>query len=233
MASSSRLLRIFVFLTLAIAASSLVIPIPKNKLIPSKYFSRAGSYDWRYFHDKTTREDRRADLRDLVRSYLSTFEDQGVETWLAHGTLLGWWWDARIIPWQDYVDMQVSGEGMDWLAEKLNHTQYSFNYTNAEGGESATRTYVLHVNPYRDDVGARWIDIDSGLYVDITEVRQRDRKEPKVWSSRTNQRYNGEELWPMRLSQFEGVKARIPYKYKEILVEEYGLSGLASEEQAG
>ena len=36
-------------------------------------------------------------LTALVRTYLSTMADIGVETWLMHGTLLGWWWNQKVV----------------------------------------------------------------------------------------------------------------------------------------
>lgn len=35
-------------------------------------------------------------LVKLLQSYLSTMVDLGVETWLAHGSLLGWWWNRKV-----------------------------------------------------------------------------------------------------------------------------------------
>jgi hypothetical protein len=32
----------------------------------------------------------------LIQSYLVTMEDIGVETWLVHGTLLGWYWNQKV-----------------------------------------------------------------------------------------------------------------------------------------
>jgi hypothetical protein len=35
----------------------------------------------------------------MIRAYLMTFNELGLETWIAHGTLLGWWWNGKILPW--------------------------------------------------------------------------------------------------------------------------------------
>jgi hypothetical protein len=35
-------------------------------------------------------------LKALVQSYLSAMVDIGVETWLMHGTLIGWWWNRKV-----------------------------------------------------------------------------------------------------------------------------------------
>jgi hypothetical protein len=32
----------------------------------------------------------------LIQTYLATFADIGVETWIMHGSLLGWWWNRKV-----------------------------------------------------------------------------------------------------------------------------------------
>lgn len=32
----------------------------------------------------------------LVESYLMTMSDIGAETWIMHGTLMGWWWNRKV-----------------------------------------------------------------------------------------------------------------------------------------
>jgi hypothetical protein len=31
-----------------------------------------------------------------MQTYLATIADIGVETWLMHGSLLGWWWNKKV-----------------------------------------------------------------------------------------------------------------------------------------
>jgi hypothetical protein len=40
--------------------------------------------------------ERKQALSNLIQTYLATFSDIGVETWLMHGTLLGWWWNRKV-----------------------------------------------------------------------------------------------------------------------------------------
>jgi hypothetical protein len=50
----------------------------------------------RFADQKLGYEDQQRALRDLMRTYLSTFAHIGVDTWLAHGSLLGWWWGKKV-----------------------------------------------------------------------------------------------------------------------------------------
>jgi hypothetical protein len=35
-------------------------------------------------------------IKALIQTYLSTFRELGVQTWLMHGSLLGWWWGKKV-----------------------------------------------------------------------------------------------------------------------------------------
>jgi hypothetical protein len=40
--------------------------------------------------------EQKRELKNLLQTYLATFSDLGIETWLMHGTLLGWWWNRQV-----------------------------------------------------------------------------------------------------------------------------------------
>lgn len=48
-------------------------------------------------------EDQRTNLTSLIQSYLSTMADLGAETWIIHGTLMGWWWNRKVRLSEDLV----------------------------------------------------------------------------------------------------------------------------------
>jgi hypothetical protein len=33
----------------------------------------------------------------MVRAYLTFFREKKMDTWIAHGTLLGWWWNGQVL----------------------------------------------------------------------------------------------------------------------------------------
>ena len=67
-----------------------------------KYFHEPGGselanhYDSRYEHGILSYEDKQDTQVHMMRAYLDFFKKNGIETWLAHGTLLGWWWNGRV-----------------------------------------------------------------------------------------------------------------------------------------
>ncbi|KAF2016503.1 hypothetical protein BU24DRAFT_462649 [Aaosphaeria arxii CBS 175.79] len=199
----------------------------------NKYFHEPGGnlelghYDARYFHGIVSDEERTDTQFHMIRAYLQFFRDQGLDTWIAHGTLLGWWWNGKRLPWDFDMDTQVSGATLQYLGE--NHNQSRHKYTSEDG--SVKREYLLDVNPWiwertRGDgmniIDARWVDVRNGLFIDITGLSEThpDTK-PGVWSCKNYHRYKTSELFPMRETIFEGVLAKVPYAYDKILIDEY------------
>lgn len=198
-----------------------------------KYFhepggdSTLGHYDKRYFHGVVSDEERRDTQAHMVRAYLDFFRQNKLDTWIAHGTLLGWWWNGQRLPWDFDLDTQVSGATLHHLGEVYNQTNY--NYTSDDG--RVERTYLLDVNPWiwervrgngLNIIDARWIDLRNGLFIDITGLSEtHPDKQPGVWSCKNYHHYRTDELYPLRETMFEGVVAKVPYNFDKVLVDEY------------
>ncbi|KHO00257.1 mannosylphosphate transferase [Metarhizium album ARSEF 1941] len=212
----------------------------------TKYFSEPGGsynlvhYDSRYFQRELDAAERRAALRALIRSYLSLTSHYNIETWLAHGTLMGWWWGGRILPWDSDIDVQLSFETLDLLAREFNFTEFRYDLPPAHG-RPASRTYLLDINPYYSEPGigdgnnvidARWIDTETGMFVDITALRREDDGSG-AWACKDGHRYSGTDLWPLKESELEGVRALVPAQSTLLLRREYGDDSTKKEEYEG
>ena len=175
----------------------------------------------------------------MIRAYLRFFKDNDIETWIAHGTLLGWWWNGKMLPWDADIDTQVSDLTLSYMANYLNMTIYHY----VDESNSIARDYLLDVNPWffereRGDgmniIDARWIDIRNGLYIDITGLSETEPdKHPGVWNCKNYHHYPIKDLYPMRESTFEGMPAKVPYAYEKILVDEYAEKALILTEYQG
>lgn len=122
----------------------------------------------------------RQTLKALLESYISTMGDLSVSTWLAHGPLIGWYWNRKLLPWDTDIDVHVSEEGIEVLARSFNMTEYSYP---VPPGRTA-RTYLLDINPHysivsekdvANRIDARWIDTTNGKFIDITAVHRNGR----------------------------------------------------------
>ncbi|KAJ0162250.1 Uncharacterized protein CTA2_4855 [Colletotrichum tanaceti] len=207
----------------------------------AKYFREASfsaHYDARFASKPLNETAQRDAVKVLVQTYLATLADLGVQTWLMHGSLLGWWWNKQILPWDSDADVQVTEDGITFLAAYYNMTTWYFEYSSIPQG----RFFQLEVNPNyhqgQDNsdegnvVDARWIDMDSGLFIDVTAVRYvKDHPEGAgVLASKDGHEFRDTYLYPLLETTFVGVKAKIPYKYREMLVAEYGEKALSQKE---
>jgi LicD family len=147
---------------------------PKEKYFHESTFHP--HYDGRFAAKVLGAEDRLPHLTDLIRTFLATAADIGIEVWLMHGSLLGWWWNQKILPWDSDIDLQVSEPTIAFMAKYYNMTEYHFQLP----GNRKGRTYLLEVNPRYtirgpedklNVIDARWIDTETGLFVDISTVR--------------------------------------------------------------
>ncbi|KAI9831091.1 MAG: hypothetical protein M1826_003989 [Phylliscum demangeonii] len=226
--------------------ASLIQTDNAKSMVPEfKYFLEAGEgsilghYDKRFFTEVLSDQDREHTLHHMIRAYLNTCRERGLETWIAHGTLLGWWWNQKILPWDWDIDVQVTESTLTHLAASLNGT--TFHYRSDD--QTVQRQYLLDVNPFgrersRDGglnvIDARWIDVRSGLFVDIAALSETHPDlAPGVLSCKNYHRYPTADIFPLRPTTFEGVPAYVPFAYDGILTHEYDAKALLLTEFAG
>ncbi|KAI9839759.1 MAG: hypothetical protein M1838_004261 [Thelocarpon superellum] len=200
-----------------------------------KYFHESifhPHYDGRFAEKTLSYAEKMESLPVMVQAYLATMRDLGLETWLVHGSLLGWWWNRKTLPWDTDVDVQVAESTMHFLAEYYNMTTYRYQSPQFPQG----RFYMIEVNPNYavreggdplNTIDARWVDMDTGLFIDITAVRRNfTRPEPDVFSCKDGHDYRENQIFPLRDSTFEGKPVKVPYAYTELLKTEYGSRAL-------
>lgn len=103
---------------------------PRPIMEDEKYFHENhynNHYDARYFTTVLPEEERQLNLKYLVQTYLLFAQDIHVQTWLMHGTLLGWWWNKKILPWDSDADFMVMESDMKFLASYHNMTIHHFD----------------------------------------------------------------------------------------------------------
>ncbi|CAG8955697.1 hypothetical protein HYFRA_00010963 [Hymenoscyphus fraxineus] len=199
---------------------------------PEKFFHESifhAHYDGRYADHELGYQERKEVLTNLIQTYLTTMADIGVESWIMHGTLLGWWWNRKILPWDSDSDVQVTEATMSYLASFYNMTTYYYQTPRIPDG----REYMLEINPHYINrsqldslnvIDARWVDMESGLFIDITAVRY--DPDLGLLECKDGHQYYKTEIFPLRDTFFEGTAAKIPFKYKQILEDEYTQNSL-------
>ncbi|OAQ62844.1 mannosylphosphorylation protein (Mnn4) [Pochonia chlamydosporia 170] len=243
-------MRLVQLLGLPIAALAAVVPVhePKDSLgdqhaishedqffHTSKFESHASNhdsthgYDSRYMTKPLNELARRDVARALVQSYLTTCRELHVKTWLMGGSLLGWWWGKKMMAWDYSSNVQITESDLHFLAAYHNGTIHFHKLNSMQKGKK----YLLEISPdymnreqggARDAVDGRWIDLGTGLYLNLTAVRynpDHERGEGMLYS-KNGQEFHDTLLYPLRDTTFEGVPAKIPFRYKEVLAGKYG-----------
>jgi hypothetical protein len=137
-----------------------------------------GHYDWRFFQKLDYSEyERKAILHRLTRAWLRFANSVGIKTWLAHGTLMGWYWNGMNLPWDQDVDVQVTATSLLYIAKFYNQSLLVDLSEDNQPLNIGIGKYLLEVSlsfAYRkqgngeNNIDARLIDVSTGMYVDIT-----------------------------------------------------------------
>lgn len=172
----------------------------------SKYFHEAlitgsdegGHYDWRFFKTLSySSYERQSILHRLTRAWLRFSESSKIKTWLAHGSLLGWYWNGLNLPWDQDIDVQITMSSLMDLALKYNQSivvDLDENDLN-----TGTSVYLIDVssnifNRETSDglntIDARFIDVSSGMYVDITALTYGDDIDTSEFSLKKMKEFN-------------------------------------------
>lgn len=164
---------------------SLEHSITVSPWLASKYFPEAerikglnnmGSHrDLRFFKDALIwdPEEYNARLNSLIRNWLKFARANGLITWIAHGSAYGHLYNGQKFPWDNDYDVQMPIKHLHLLSRYFNQSLILEDPREGNGkflldvGDSIT---VRTPGNGRNCIDARFIDIDSGLYVDITGI---------------------------------------------------------------
>lgn len=132
------------------------------------------------------------------------------------------------------MDTQVPDTTLLYLADHHNQTIVQYR----SPGSAIRRQYLLDINPWsrqrrhgqgHNIIDARWIDLDTGLYIDITALSRLDPKHhPDILQCKNFHKYRLGDVYPLRRTTFEGVVAQVPFQYDWLLEEEYTETALTS-----
>ena len=112
-----------------------------------------------------------ARLTSLIRTFQKFIKANGLISWLSHGTLYGYLYDGLKFPWDGDHDLQMPIKHLHYLSQYFNQSLI------LEDPREGNGRYLLDVGSAitvrvqgngENNIDARFIDIDSGMYIDIT-----------------------------------------------------------------
>lgn len=207
-------------------------------------------YDWRFFNGIDYQSEENAlSLHRLIRTWLSFTRKLGLKTWVAHGSLLAWHFNGMNFPWDDDVDVQMPIQDLLKLSEHFNQSMIVEDTEDGFGRfflDCSTPITAREHGNGMNNIDARFIDVDSGLYIDITGLAVSNEKissryqdsVPQVIMnlrvdfkdvSNTMRFYNCKnrhfvslsEISPLVRTFFDGEVAYVPKNYATIISHEY------------
>lgn len=145
-------------------------------------------YDWRFFNGLTVGKDEQILLlHRLIKNYLNFARQHGLVTWIAHGLLLLWYWNGMAFPWDTDIDVQMPIMDLHRLSRRFNQTLVVENVGNENLGFNGMGKYFIDVTSSithrtsgngNNNIDGRFIDVDTGLYIDITGLALTDTPAP-------------------------------------------------------
>ncbi len=198
-----------------------------SRLIEDK-FKTGQHYDWRFFNGLLTFDQRGAAIHHLFKAWLKFTNNEHVTTWIAHGTLLGWYWNGFTMLWDKDGDVQMPITHLEYMAVNFND---SIIFEDPQDGNGK---YYFEVNPMfiqrtfgngKNFIDARFIDIDTGLYIDITGLTLTNsddaNAEAVTYNCKNNHYYQFRSISPLYKTSFEGTIAYVPRDFEGHLNSEY------------
>lgn len=149
-------------------------------------------YDWRFFNGALNYEKPNWNQQELthrtniildrlLRNWSKFAMEKGIITWIMHGPLLSWYWNGLLFPYDNDIDIQMPIDELVNLAKNYNQTLVVENPSEGYG------KYLIEVNTYfhnrgisveQNHIDARFHDVDSGIYIDITALSSSNAEVP-------------------------------------------------------
>ncbi|EGV61807.1 hypothetical protein PSN45_000493 [Yamadazyma tenuis] len=176
--------------------------------------------------------ERQSIIQHMIRAWFEFAEAIDVPSWVNYGSLLGWAYNGVNMPWDTDVDIQLSIRHLDYLSRHYNNSLVLENpqWGNAKYLLDISPTYVRQGNG-RNFIDGRFIDINSGLYIDISALSHTNFNPPSTLAGDDNdilvhcKHFNWHslsEILPLRHTYFEGSSVYIPSNISSILDRKYG-----------
>ncbi|KAL6942106.1 hypothetical protein ACO0QE_003272 [Hanseniaspora vineae] len=138
-------------------------------------FDGAGRhFDNRFFNGKKFYKEKfitQIHLNHLIKVFLKFTKANGLLTWISHGNMYGYLYNGKNFYWDNDIDVQMPITHLNLLAQYFNQTIVVEDPREGSGRylvDVGQNLLVRHNGNGQNNIDARFIDVDSGLYIDIT-----------------------------------------------------------------
>ncbi|KAG7665487.1 uncharacterized protein J8A68_000889 [[Candida] subhashii] len=159
------------------------------KIIQSQKGSNVGGhYDWRFFNGNTKGTFKNdMSIHALIKAFFKLASVYNIRCWIVHGSLLSWYWDGLKFPWDADADITMPIDDLHKLTRQFNRSLI-VDFGNDIDSQIRYGRYFLDSTVFisrrtkengKNNIDGRFIDIDTGVYIDITGLALTETKAPE------------------------------------------------------
>ena len=178
-------------------------------------------YDVRYYRGTQPPDAAIACLIEALGVFMRVCAEAGVQPFLAHGTLIGWWWSRALLPWDDDIDVLLTHRELVALL-RFNKRMFDKRYRleiNPHHNMRATLNRWPGDQREQNKIDARFFDTHNGLYIDITALHPVD---DVLMATKCPHVFPREWMFPLQRSTLSGIDVFVPSRPSDMLMQEYG-----------
>lgn len=189
----------------------------ETKYFHESYFNRY--CDQRYITKGAgeTSDERIAIRKNLLLEWFHFTKDQNLLFWLAHESLLGWYWQRASVPWDHVPSVQVLYFDLLRFYTPLNGCLYKERYLLDINPNAEVRVHQKH-----NTIDARFIDTLNGYYLDLTAIAY----DGVGFHAKSHHSYSTDAIFPLRRTSFHGTQVWVPNDNIRVLEDEFGSTRL-------
>ena len=159
-------------------------------------------------------------LISLLNILVKLCKQHDIKCIIAHGTLIGHYFNKCILPWDNDIDVVLIGDSITKFM-KLNKIQNKY--------------FLIDINPHclnrspqdrLNVIDARVICKQTGYFIDVTfltpNVGYSKDQNKVVVNCKSPHYYFLDDFLPLKEDKFEGIDVYIPNKIEKVLEYEYG-----------
>lgn len=154
-----------------------------------------------------------SELTGALNALVFIAKSKRVKITLMYGSLIGYYFGGRILPWDDDIDVVVVGEEEILALVSLN------------GWESKDFVFKVNPNYINKNTNDRWNRIDArmiskynGVFIDVTFLW----KSGDTHFAKDGNRYSNDMILPLHPVAFCGIDVFVPNDIRKCLTQRYG-----------
>jgi hypothetical protein len=162
----------------------------------------------------------------LLKKLSDICKENDIKLVIAHGTLIGHYFNKKVLPWDDDIDVVLIGESIQKFI-KLNTKKLSNQYFLLDINPNCINR---NINDRKNVIDARLISKQFGFFIDITFltfnkfISGKYRK--TIVNCKSPHYYDINDILPLKEDKFNGIDIFVPNNIEKVLISEYGINVL-------